>query len=74
MSVSYLSHVDVLGDDLRTGLRRQLAQYHKLDPLRNSIEECDGPLQSWIVNQATVDHVAAVIGELGNEDVGTSVC
>ena len=64
MEMSYLSHVDVFGDDLCTGLRRELAEHHQLDPLRHSVEQSDGALQSRVLHQAAVDHIALVISEL----------
>lgn len=60
--------MDIFGDDLCAGLRRELAEHHELDPLRHAVEQRDGALQSRVLYQAAVDHVALVISELGTKD------
>lgn len=67
MSLCYLSHMDVFGDDFCTGLRCEFAEHHQLDPLRDTVEQSNGPLQSWVVHKAAVDHIALVISELGTK-------
>lgn len=62
--LSYLSHVDVLGDDLCSGRRRQFAEHHELHPLRHAVEQRDGAVQGGVVHQAAVDHVAVIVREL----------
>ncbi|TNN58338.1 hypothetical protein EYF80_031460 [Liparis tanakae] len=57
--------MDVFADNLCPGLRRQLAEHHELHPLRDSVEQSDGALQSRVVHQAAVDHVALVASSVG---------
>ncbi|PWA22350.1 hypothetical protein CCH79_00018222 [Gambusia affinis] len=55
----YLSHMDVLGEDLGSLLGRVSAEDHQLDPLRDAVAHHDGSLQRRVVPHRTSHHVAA---------------
>lgn len=45
-------------------LGRGLAEHHKLDPLRDAIEEHDEALQDGVIHRAAVSHKAVIVLEL----------
>lgn len=69
---TYLSHVDELGEDLRSLLGCVSAEDHQLHPLGDAITHHDRALQSRVVPHRALHHVAAVVQELGQSE--RSVC
>ena len=57
-------HVDELNDDLGPLLRRAAAQHHALHPLRQTVEQVDGPLEARVVAQRARHRVLLVILKL----------
>lgn len=60
----HLSHVDELGEDLRSLLGRVSAEDHQLHPLGDAVAHHNGALQSRVVPHRAMHHVAAVVQEL----------
>lgn len=63
----YLSHVNELGEDLRSLLGCVSAEDHQLDPLGDSVTHHDRPLQSRVVPHRASYHVDAVVQELADQ-------
>lgn len=61
----HLSHVDELGEDLRSLLGRVSAEDHQLHPLGDAVAHHNRALQSRVVPHRAMHHVAAVVQELG---------
>lgn len=71
----YLSHVDELGEDLRSLLGRVSAEDHQLHPLGDAVAHHNRALQSRVVPHRAMHHVAAVVQELRpSEGVTGSSC
>lgn len=71
-----LSHVDELGEDLRSLLGCVSAEDHQLHPLGDAVAHHDGALESRVVPDRALHHIAAVVQELGplQRVTGSSCC
>ena len=65
--VSYLGHVDELGEDLGSLLGCVSAEDHQLDPLGDAVAHHDGTFQRRVVPHRAAHHVAVVVQELTNQ-------